>query len=168
MEPPLKPPNLDRAKEPLDKSIKSIKSFKTYSDRTYPFLLICVVIASFGLMLGTFVRLISSVTNQPEPNLATKAIDSSPNSSPIPVSKPEAPTSPSSEVITLAKFDRIQNGMTILQVQETIGNAGKLLGSSNVGNITGKVYWWQNQQGSNAIVEFKSDRVTSKSQAGLK
>lgn len=155
MEPPLKPPNLDRAKEPLSKSVKS------YSDRTYPILIICVIIASFGLILGTFVRLISSVTQSTTANLAP----TSPTSS-APSTKPD--TNTDSEVITLAKFDRIQTGMTIQQVQELIGNAGKLLGSSNVGNITGKVYWWQNQQGSNAIVEFKGDRVTSKSQAGLK
>jgi hypothetical protein len=130
---------------------------KTYGSKFNPLLLIGLVIVSFGLLLGTFIKLISTVSNQPS------SLSTSSNPLPTQIDNPST-----IDVITLEKFNQIQNGMTNQQVQELIGSPGKLLGSSNANNVVGKVYWWQNPQGSNAIVEFRNDLVVSKSQAGLK
>jgi hypothetical protein len=176
MEPTLDPfddePNQlpNQLKDPKEPAIKLGMS-KTYNNSSYPFVVIGVVIVGFGLIIGTFIRLISSV-NQPQtspsgqlnPSPEVNPLENSPNNSP---NKPEISPN-NNDVITLAKFNQIQNGMTIQQIQELIGSEGKLLASNNAGSTSGKVYWWQNQQGSNAIVEFKNDLVISKSQAGLK
>jgi len=158
----LKPDQLKESKEPEIKLGMS----KTYDNSSYPFVVIGVVIVGFGLIVGTFIRLIS-VVNQPQTNSSgqlTPNLEANP-----PVNSPNKPdTSSNNDVITLAKFNQIQNGMTIEQIQKLIGSEGKLLASTNAGSSSGKVYWWQNQQGSNAIVEFKNDLVISKSQAGLK
>jgi hypothetical protein len=165
MEPPSDPVDNDPnpspdSKEPVIKRGMS----KTYTHSSYPFAVIGVVIIGFGFIVGTFIRLISVVNLQTQPSLSGQ-----PNP---PVNSTNSPIKPeislSNDLITLAKFNQIQNGMTIQQIQELIGSEGKLLGSTNAGNISGKVYSWQNPQGSNAIVEFKNDQVVSKSQAGLK
>jgi hypothetical protein len=164
------PSNLNQSKQSKEPAIKLGMS-KTYTNSSYPFVVIGVVIVGFGFIVGTFIRLISAVNIQPQislsgqstPNPEVNPSVNSPNNSP---NKPEI--SPSNDVITLAKFNQIQNGMTIQQIQELIGTEGKLLASTNAGSTSGKVYWWQNHQGSNAIVEFKNDQVISKSQAGLK
>jgi hypothetical protein len=152
----MKPPSPDEPASPKEPAVKSGIS-KTYSSKFNPLLLIGLVIVCFGLLLGTFIKLISTVNNQP----------SSPSTSPTPLPT-QIDTPSTTDVITLAKFNQIQNGMSIQQVQELIGSPGKLLGTSNTNNVVGKVYWWQNLQGSNAIVEFRNDLVVSKSQAGLK
>jgi hypothetical protein len=141
---------------PIDnsKGKKSLKLPKVYrSDRSTPLLVVSLIIISLGLMLGTFVRLIvgQSPSSNPSPSLTS-----------TPVNPPS-----DNDIINLNKFNQIQNGMTLSQVQKLVGNAGKLLGSSTVANVVGKVYWWQNPQGSNALVEFRNDKVVSKSQAGL-
>jgi len=170
MEPPLNPK--DRFLMQLKERSNKLSTPKIYGDRLYPFLLIGLVIVSFGLMLGAFVKLLSMATNQPNsnqsnPNLPTPTLSASPTPD-IGLKIEPNTENPSSTIMTLAKFNQIQNGMTITQVQKLIGNEGKLLGSSSSGNITGKVFWWQNPEGSNALVEFKNDQVVSKSQAGLK
>jgi hypothetical protein len=166
--------DLNQSQESKEPVIK-LGISKTYTNSSYPFVVIGVVIIGFGFIVGTFIRLISvvnlqtqpSLSIQPTPNSEGNPIVNSNNSSTSSPIKPEI--SLSNEVITLTKFNQIQNGMTIQQIQELIGsNEGKLLGSTNAGNISGKVYSWQNPQGSNAIVEFKNDQVVSKSQAGLK
>jgi hypothetical protein len=178
MEPPSDPVDNDPNPSNLNqsKASKELKlgMSKTYTNSSYPFVVIGVVIIGFGFIVGTFIRLISvvnlqtqpSLSIQPTPNSEGNPIVNSNNSSTSSPIKPEI--SLSNELITLTKFNQIQNGMTIQQIQELIGNEGKLLGSTNAGNISGKVYSWQNPQGSNAIVEFKNDQVVSKSQAGLK
>jgi hypothetical protein len=143
---------------PIDnpKGKKSLKLPKVYrSDRSSPLVVVSIIIVSLGLMVGTFVRLI---------------VGQSPSSSPSPAltSTPATPSiDTNADLISLDKFNQVQNGMTITQVQRLIGHEGKLLGSSTVANVVGKVYWWQNPQGSNALVEFRNDKVVSKSQAGL-
>ncbi len=167
MEPTLEPPDPNQIADQIKKPTIKSSIFRTYSDRLYPFLLTGLVISSFGLLLGTFIRLFTTVTTQP-------ATNQPPINQPVnqPVTNPEVGITPNSsnpnpDVISLAKFEQIQNGMNIQQVQKLIGSEGKLLGSSNTGNTTGNVYWWQNPQGSNAMVEFRNNQVVSKSQAGL-
>ena len=86
----------------------------------------------------------------------------------------EIPISPSpmvaqgdDTVITLEKFNRIQKGMTIEQVEKILGSSGKVIAENNSVDSVGQVYSWKNLQGSNAIVEFKDGQVVAKAQAGL-
>jgi ribosomal protein L23 len=71
------------------------------------------------------------------------------------------------QVITLEKFNRIQKGMSIEQVEKVFGVSGKVIAENNTSNSIGRVYSWKNLQGSNAIVEFKDGQVVAKAQAGL-
>lgn len=70
-------------------------------------------------------------------------------------------------VVTLEKFNRIQKGMTIDQVDQVFGASGKVIAENNSSDSIGKVYSWKNPQGSNAIIEFKDGQVVAKAQAGL-
>lgn len=71
------------------------------------------------------------------------------------------------QVITLEKFNRIQKGMSVEQVEKILGASGKVIAENSSTNSTGQVYSWKNLQGSNAIVEFKDGQVVAKAQAGL-
>ncbi|MFM7603107.1 MAG: hypothetical protein ACKO7R_18220 [Pseudanabaena sp.] len=71
------------------------------------------------------------------------------------------------EVVTLEKFNRIQKGMTIEQVEKVFGKSGQVIAENNSNNSVGQVYSWKNPQGSNAIIEFKDGQVVAKAQAGL-
>ena len=92
----------------------------------------------------------------PTTNIANPAT----NTSPIAVQEEE-------QVITLEKFNRIQKGMTIEQVEKIFGASGKVIAENNSSNSIGRVYSWKNPQGSNAIIEFKDGQVVAKAQAGL-
>jgi len=71
------------------------------------------------------------------------------------------------QVVTLEKFNRIQKGMTIDQVEKIFGTSGKVIAENNSSNSIGQVYAWKNPQGSNALIEFKDGQVVAKAQAGL-
>lgn len=71
------------------------------------------------------------------------------------------------EVVNLEKFNRIQKGMTIEQVEKILGKSGQVIAENNSNNSIGQVYSWKNPQGSNAIIEFKDGQVVAKAQAGL-
>jgi hypothetical protein len=70
-------------------------------------------------------------------------------------------------VINLEKFNRIQKGMTLEQVEKVFGASGKVIAENNSSNSIGQVYSWKNPEGSNAIIEFKDGQVVAKAQAGL-
>ncbi|AFY74274.1 Beta-lactamase inhibitor (BLIP) [Synechococcus sp. PCC 7502] len=151
--------------EPIENKPKPIKITPNYN-RSYPFFLVGLVIVTFGLMVGTVIKLVFTVSQPLNSEINSKASTSEVGSLVKINSDTNSDRSASDvvDVISLAKFNQIQNGMTIQQVQELIGNSGKLVTTSN----DDKLYQWQNPQGSNAIVEFKRDQVISKSQAGLK
>lgn len=70
-------------------------------------------------------------------------------------------------LITLDKFNRIQKGMSVAQVEKIFGVSGKIIAENSSGESVGRVYSWQNPEGSNAIIEFKDGKVVAKAQAGL-
>jgi hypothetical protein len=130
----------------------------------------------------------SSLATQSVENKDTKSTITTPKSSPSETIQPSvAPTqvtpkaNPSSvepiasapneleqgQVITLEKFNRIQKGMTIEQVEKVFGTSGKVIAENNSSNSIGQVYSWKNPEGSNAIIEFKDGQVVAKAQAGL-
>lgn len=83
---------------------------------------------------------------------------------------PNSSTNSSQEkenLITLEKFNLVQKGMTVEQVEQIFGVSGKVIAENTANNSVGKVYSWKNPQGSNAIIEFKDGQVVAKAQAGL-
>lgn len=74
---------------------------------------------------------------------------------------------PEGKTITLEKFNLVQKGMTIEQVDKIFGVSGKVIAENTTNESIGRVYSWKNPQGSNAIIEFKDGQVVAKAQAGL-
>lgn len=102
-------------------------------------------------------------TPSPNPTKVTKANGSLTDE---PISANAIPQQ-EEQVITLEKFNRIQKGMSVEQVDKIFGISGKVIAENSSSNGNGKVYSWKNSQGSNAIVEFKDGQVVAKAQAGL-
>lgn len=125
------------------------------------FLLLGAAIVVLGLGAGIGIKLATSkvVTSTTQPPLAPGLSD--------PNQTTATPSASEADRITLAEFNQIQKGMTIRQVEEIIGAPGKLIAQSKIGSVNGEVYSWKNPHGSNAIIEFKNDRVVAKAQAGL-
>ena len=71
------------------------------------------------------------------------------------------------KVITLEKFNLVEKGMSVEQVEKVLGVSGKVIAENSSNNSIGRVYSWKNPQGSNAIIEFKDGQVVAKAQAGL-
>jgi len=112
---------------------------------------------------------VAATKPSPQPNRSSSPAALTPSQNPD-----ELSTSSSSNtlkidetVVTLEKFNRIQKGMTIDQVDKVFGASGKVIAENNSTDSIGKVYSWKNPQGSNAIIEFKDGQVVAKAQAGL-
>ncbi len=74
----------------------------------------------------------------------------------------------------LAKYNKVEIGMSHKQVAEIMGDKGIEEARSEMPEIPGvspKVvftsYTWQNPDGSNMGIQFENDKVTTKAQAGL-
>jgi|JFJP01.1.fsa_nt_gi hypothetical protein len=114
-------------------------------------------------------------TRQSAPTGSQKNLSSSPiatettstsniNTSP---SFPSKASQEEEKTITLEKFNLVQKGMTVEQVEKIFGVSGKVIAENTMNDTVGKVYSWKNPQGSNAIIEFKNGQVVAKAQAGL-
>ncbi|GBO53320.1 hypothetical protein APA_1227 [Pseudanabaena sp. lw0831] len=176
---------------------KANRSQLQSSDSNYwQLLFVGLSIVALGLGIGASVRAITSKTaieSSSSSSLATPSVENqetkntttTTKSTPSQTIQPSAATTqttpkanPSSvapianpneqeQVITLEKFNRIQKGMTIEQVEKVFGTSGKVIAENNSSNSIGQVYSWKNPQGSNAIIEFKDGQVVAKAQAGL-
>ena len=71
-------------------------------------------------------------------------------------------------IITYDKYQQIQDGMTYEEVKEIIGNPGEELSRTSVGDYTFTMYSWTNPNASNMTATFENDRLSSKSQFGLR
>ena len=69
---------------------------------------------------------------------------------------------------TLAKFNRIEDGMTYEQVKAIMGVGGEHVSHVGVAGTTADVVAWKNQDGSNMLVTFSNGRVAGKAQFGLR
>lgn len=67
----------------------------------------------------------------------------------------------------MAKFKKIETGMTYAQCWNAMGRAGDLLSESEIVGFKNKVYSWSNPDGANCMVTFQEGKVISKTQAGL-
>ena len=77
--------------------------------------------------------------------------------------------SSSSNRYTMTNYNRINTGMTYSQVSTILGDSGKELSRVDIKGAPLTVsYQWQNTDGSNIIVMFQDDAVTTKAQALLK
>ncbi len=132
-------------------------------------LLTGLLIVGLGLIVGMLVKLVT--TNNSLGNSAIAPLPTTEPSSPIQPLETIIKSTPSEikqpDLITLNEFNQIQTGMTVKQVEEIIGTTGKLISSNQAGSSVSKLYSWQNQQGSNAIIDFRNDKVSSKAQSGL-
>lgn len=70
--------------------------------------------------------------------------------------------------LTKAKYEQIKIGMTYDEVKEIIGSPGEQTSTSTFGNSTLTSYRWKGENFSNMYVRFKDDKVTGKSNSGLK
>jgi hypothetical protein len=122
----------------------------------------------------------SSVLKAPEPLAIAPTASSSPvnpspynvletptpNISELPISSSPLPSS-TDQTVTLEKFNLVEKGMSIEQVERILGISGRIIAETNMLDTVGQVYSWKNADGSNAIVEFKDGQVVAKAQAGL-
>ncbi|MEI6329234.1 MAG: hypothetical protein WCP16_08375 [Pseudanabaena sp. ELA645] len=108
----------------------------------------------------------SSSSVKPNPYTGVETATPTPNSSELTTSASPL-TSSANQTITLEKFNLIQKGMTIEQVEKIFGISGKIIAETNSLDTVGRVYSWKNPEGSNAIIEFKDGQVVAKAQAGL-
>jgi hypothetical protein len=69
--------------------------------------------------------------------------------------------------VSLAKYDAIQTGMSLHQVQSIAGWPGTQASNLDEGGTSNWVYEWQNTDGSNMNVQFQNGAVIGKAQAGL-
>jgi hypothetical protein len=77
--------------------------------------------------------------------------------------------SSSSNRYTMANYNQITTGMTYSQVSTILGDSGKELSRVEIKGVPLTIsYQWQNTDGSNMLVIFQDDAVTSKAQALLK
>ncbi|HEF5065752.1 hypothetical protein [Bacillus paramobilis] len=72
--------------------------------------------------------------------------------------------------INKEEFVKIQNGMTLDEVRNIIGNEGELQSEAGEGEYKSSIYGWEGERGygSNASVTFQDGKVTGKAQFGLK
>lgn len=70
---------------------------------------------------------------------------------------------------TLDKFNQIETGMTYEEVVGIMGEEGTLSTESSYGSQSLKTYYWYASNGySNATISFMNNKVSAKSQIGLK
>ena len=72
-----------------------------------------------------------------------------------------------SPVVTMAKYERIEKGMTYEQVCAIIGAAGQEIASSGTAGYTTVTYSWKNPDGSNMNAVFQDGGLISKAKSGL-
>lgn len=70
--------------------------------------------------------------------------------------------------ITMAKYEKIENGMDFSEVEKIIGSKGEVTSSSTIGSFQHSSYKWKGEKYSNITVRFRDGKVVIKSQYGLK
>jgi predicted RNA-binding Zn-ribbon protein involved in translation (DUF1610 family) len=70
-------------------------------------------------------------------------------------------------VVTIAEYERIQEGMTYDQVSAIIGEAGEEISRSDIAGYRTVMYAWKNSNGSNMNAMLQNGRLITKAQFGL-
>jgi len=71
-------------------------------------------------------------------------------------------------VVDLAVYETLFDGMSYTDVTRVIGSAGEEMSRSELGNIDTVMYSWKNRDGSNMNAMFQNDRLIQKAQFGLR
>lgn len=152
-------------------------NFSSDTAQSYWYLvLVGLSIVLIGLGIGAVVRTLTTKTTVATQGLPASVVTlpsaiaepSTPLEAPVSASPmPLAESSPVSPIVTLSKFNLVENGMTIEQVEQIFGVTGKVIAETSSDESVGRVYSWRNPEGSNAIIEFKNGQVVAKAQAGL-
>lgn len=96
------------------------------------------------------------------------------SSTPTPADSPStsnttsSPTTTTKAGLTLEKYNKIKTGMTLKEVQDILGSAGEETSSSEIGKYKSVVYKWSGDNYSFIIATFSNDKLSYKSQGGLK
>lgn len=105
------------------------------------------------------IGVIAAIAN-PAPTPSNNVKADQPKETPKPESDPSE--------ITMEEFNKIQNGLTLKQVEEIIGGKGEMQSSAGDGQFKSELYMWKgNTIGANANVTFQDGKVMAKAQFGL-
>jgi outer membrane protein assembly factor BamE (lipoprotein component of BamABCDE complex) len=78
-------------------------------------------------------------------------------------------TKPAATIATLAKYNKVEKGMTLAQVVKIMGPPSKKLGESSSGSIHVAMYGWYGEDTfAVAVVSLTNGKVNAKNQQGLK
>lgn len=107
------------------------------------------------------------VTATPVPNDGA-APAPAPAATPPPTPKPAPPPDTSGKA-TMAKFQQIENGMSLAQVNAIMGGPGELQVDDNVAGYSGQIYEWKGTGIFPGVmtVQFQNGAVIMKAQSGL-
>ncbi len=123
--------------------------------------------SSFIMVLAImlFVVLGCSMLNKKDEKVATPtpSADSSPSTS----DSPKTTSSSDSASLSMEKYEKIKNGMSYEEVAEILGSKGSETRSSTIGKIELKSYKWEGDKYQRIYVNFRDDKVNTKSQSGL-
>ena len=117
------------------------------------------------LAIMLFVVLGCSMLNKKDEKVATPtpSADSSPSTS----DSPKTTSSSDSASLSMEKYEKIKNGMSYEEVAEILGSKGSETRSSTIGKIELKSYKWEGDKYQRIYVNFRDDKVNTKSQSGL-
>ncbi len=121
---------------------------------------------SLVLIIMLFVVLGCNMLSQKEERIDTPTplTDSTTTTDPTP--KITTSSSDSGE-LTMANYEKITNDMTYDEVVKLLGSKGEETRSSTIGKIEMKSYKWEGDNYKRILVNFRDDKVNSKSQSGL-
>jgi hypothetical protein len=122
---------------------------------------------SFSLVFGIllFVVLGCSMLNKKQDKIDTPTPGKDTVSTPSDTTKPSTSTDAAS--LSMDKYEQIKNGMSYAEVSKLLGSAGTESRSSTVGKIELKSFKWEGDKTQRIYVNFRDDKVNSKSQSGL-
>jgi len=86
------------------------------------------------------------------------------NSSSVPSSTPN----PSSSTLTLEKYNRLKTDMPRAEVERILGGPGEEISNSTGGGVNFRLNKWSGENYTAVIISFRTDRIMSMSQVGLK
>ena len=78
------------------------------------------------------------------------------------------PSSRAPELITLAKFNQLQQGISYQEAVRIMGKEGTVMSESSIANIYTVMYSWQSNGIGNMNAIFQNGRMINKAQFGLK
>jgi uncharacterized protein DUF3862 len=72
------------------------------------------------------------------------------------------------QIVTKAKYDSVQAGMSYDQVRAIMGDPGEEISQSDIAGYTSVMYAWKNSNGSNMNALFQNGKLINKAQFGLR